>query len=206
VRWSAAAGAGLALVGVVVVLVPGHSLALGYVTLVALVLACALLTPKLTLLLVAAFRPLLAFLLGALGNMAARGITAHLSRTGVAAAALMVAVAATVGVGTMVASFRDTVVHWLDESLRADVYVAPARTAGGGAWPDLGGGGGHLPARHRGVRHRPHPDRRRCPAGVGARTLPLPVRRAGRRLDGLPRRQRGPDLRTLRLPPRTRGG
>ncbi len=140
VRWSAAAGAGLALVGAVAVLVPGHRLALGYVALVALVLACALLTPKLTLLLVAAFRPLLAFLLGALGNMAARGITAHLSRTGVAAAALMVAVAATVGVGTMVASFRDTVVHWLDESLRADVYVAPARTAGGGAWPDLGRG------------------------------------------------------------------
>ena len=58
------------------------------------------------------------------GRMAARGVVARLSRTGVAVAALMVAVAATVGVGVMIRSFRATVVRWLETSLAADVYVA----------------------------------------------------------------------------------
>ena len=65
--------------------------------------------------------------------MAARGVVATLSRTGVAVAALMVAVAATVGVGVMIGSFRATVVRWLETSLVADVYVsAPTSGAGRG--------------------------------------------------------------------------
>jgi len=138
VRLAAGLGVLLAAVGGVALWLPSQSLGLGYVALVALVLACALVTPLATLLMVALFRPPLTAALGALGSMAARGITHHLSRTGVAGAALMVAVAATVGVGTMVASFRDTVVHWLEGTLQADLYVAPARTAGGAEWPDLG--------------------------------------------------------------------
>jgi putative ABC transport system permease protein len=43
----------------------------------------------------------------------------------VAIAALMVAIAATVGVGIMVDSFRGTVEAWLSHSLQADVYVQP---------------------------------------------------------------------------------
>ncbi|MCC5858533.1 MAG: FtsX-like permease family protein [Ectothiorhodospiraceae bacterium] len=63
-------------------------------------------------------------LAGLSGRMAARGVDAGLSRTGVAAAALTVAVAAVVGVGTMVDSFRHTFAAWLDATLRADVYVS----------------------------------------------------------------------------------
>jgi putative ABC transport system permease protein len=55
---------------------------------------------------------------------------ATLSRTAVAVAALMVAVAATIGVGVMVRSFRATVVNWLETSLVADVYVAAPALAG----------------------------------------------------------------------------
>jgi len=57
--------------------------------------------------------------------MAARGVVTSLSRTGVAIAALMVAVAATVGVGLMIDSFRGTVEDWLTQSLQADIYVQP---------------------------------------------------------------------------------
>jgi putative ABC transport system permease protein len=57
--------------------------------------------------------------------MAARGVVSSLSRTGVAIAALMIAVAVTVSVGVMIDSFRQTVVRWLSISLVADVYVSP---------------------------------------------------------------------------------
>lgn len=57
-------------------------------------------------------------------HLAVRGIAASLSRTGVAIAALMLAVSATVGVGTMIASFRASVEVWLDSTLRADIYVS----------------------------------------------------------------------------------
>jgi putative ABC transport system permease protein len=70
-------------------------------------------------------RPVLGRLTGVIGRMAARGVVTNLSRTGVAIAALTVAVAATVGVGIMIDSFRGTVSDWLEQSLQADVYVQP---------------------------------------------------------------------------------
>jgi putative ABC transport system permease protein len=57
--------------------------------------------------------------------MAPRDISRSLSRTSVAIAALMTAVAVIVGVSIMVGSFRQTVAQWLDQTLRADVYISP---------------------------------------------------------------------------------
>lgn len=48
----------------------------------------------------------------------------NLSRTGIAAMALMIAISATVGIGGMVSSFRDAVQLWLTERLNADMYVS----------------------------------------------------------------------------------
>jgi putative ABC transport system permease protein len=48
----------------------------------------------------------------------------------VAIAALMIAVAATIGVGIMIASFREAVVRWLEGTLRADIYVSPPSLVG----------------------------------------------------------------------------
>src|SRR6202023_4328625 len=70
-------------------------------------------------------RPPLGMLLGARGRMAAGGVTASLSRTAVAIAALMVAVSVTVGIGVMIDSFRHTVVAWLERSLQADFSYPP---------------------------------------------------------------------------------
>lgn len=70
-------------------------------------------------------------LAGLPGRLAVRGVGESLSRTGVAIAALMLAVATTVGVGVMVTSFRSTVELWLESRLQADLYLrVPApRTA-----------------------------------------------------------------------------
>lgn len=61
---------------------------------------------------------------GLLARMASRTVTNALSRTSVAIAALMVAVAVTIGVTVMIASFRSTVENWLDQTLRADIYIS----------------------------------------------------------------------------------
>jgi putative ABC transport system permease protein len=104
---------------------PTHALMPAYGGLFTVLLGSALLVPWVTeRLAMGAALPLgLAF--GLLGRMAARGVRASLSRTAVALAALMVAVATTVGVGLMVASFRGTVVAWLEASLVADVFISP---------------------------------------------------------------------------------
>jgi putative ABC transport system permease protein len=51
-------------------------------------------------------------------------VSAEISRTGIAIAALMIAVAATIGMDLMIGSFRQTVAQWLQASLRADLYVS----------------------------------------------------------------------------------
>jgi len=61
---------------------------------------------------------------GLLTRFALRGIDANLSRTGLAIAALGVAVAATLGVSIMINSFRTTVADWLDYTLSGDIYVS----------------------------------------------------------------------------------
>jgi putative ABC transport system permease protein len=58
-------------------------------------------------------------------------IAASLSRTGVAVAALGMALAAMIGVSIMVESFRESLRDWLAQTMRADIYVtAPGPGAG----------------------------------------------------------------------------
>lgn len=70
-------------------------------------------------------------------RLAARSVAGGASRTGVAAAALAIALAALVGVSVMVESFRGEVEAWLGDALDADFYVS--RPAAGGR----AGVGGH---------------------------------------------------------------
>ncbi len=59
-----------------------------------------------------------------LGALAARNVGAHLSRTGLAAAALSVAVAAALGAALRIYSFRGSFEDWLHDYLRADIYIS----------------------------------------------------------------------------------
>ncbi len=88
----------------------------------------ALTTPWLTQRLM----PLAAHLLGRLGplgRLAPREVSASASRTSPAVAALMVAVAVTIGASLMVSSFRGAVIDWLDQILSSDIYGSVASSS-----------------------------------------------------------------------------
>ena len=121
------AGALVLALGALALAFPG--LFASFVVMFSAIVGCALLAPGAAVLLGRAVRAALkrrGGRLGWIGRMAAGGLERNLSRTGVAVAALVVAVSVTVGVGAMIASFRGSVERWLDRSLSADLYVAPA--------------------------------------------------------------------------------
>ncbi|MGN8224760.1 FtsX-like permease family protein [Gracilimonas sp. BCB1] len=111
--------------GGLILLIPNGGIAAGYSSLLFMIVGFSLLVPLIIVGLAKLLRPVLGALSGLIGKMAVRGVVTELSRTSVAIAALVVAVAATVGVGVMVDSFRTTVVSWLEAQLQADVYVQP---------------------------------------------------------------------------------
>ncbi len=120
-------GSFAALLGAAILFTPGKSIWVSYSGLVPLVLGLSLLTPLLIVVAVKLVRPLMGRLFGTLGKMAANGISAQISRTSVAIAALSIAVATTIGVGTMVKSFRNTVSDWLENLLSADIFISAPR-------------------------------------------------------------------------------
>ena len=109
----------------------------GFIGLFAVIVGYTLMVPAAVMLLAGMLRPVMAALFGVIGKMAARGIVVSLSRTGVATAALVVAVSAGIGVGIMVGGFRLTVQSWLESWLQADVYVTSADQGGGRYRPPL---------------------------------------------------------------------
>ncbi|MBT8080337.1 MAG: FtsX-like permease family protein [Gammaproteobacteria bacterium] len=119
--WS---GIGCAVVAGVAIAVSGTSLVAGLAALFVVVMGLALIIPLALQYtgyrLGRARRPI--------SNLQARlgfgGAAYSISRTGVAAAAMAIALATTVGVNTMVGSFRAAVTDWLDHTLQSDLYVS----------------------------------------------------------------------------------
>src|SRR6185369_5082945 len=124
-----ALGAGLLAAGAVILALPG-GIAGGFAGLFVLMIGAALVAPAAALGLLRLLHPVAGAAFGTLGRLATRGIVAALSRTAVAIAALMIAVSAAIGVGIMIASFREAVVSWLEGTLRADVYVSAPSLVG----------------------------------------------------------------------------
>ena len=120
------------LAGFVTLFIPSKSIELGFVSQLFFVVGFALLTPILTVLMMEIIRPALARKFGVIGYLPTRFITASLSRTGIAIAALMVAIATSNGIELMVGSFRVSVLQWLDARLDAELYISnPAPTSTG---------------------------------------------------------------------------
>ncbi|MDR9417983.1 ABC transporter permease [Gracilimonas sp.] len=121
------AGFGLAggLTGFGILYIPGGGIAAGYTSLLFMIIGFSLIIPLMMVGLAKLFRPVFGTFNGLIGKMSVQGVITELSRTSVAIASLVVAVAATVGVGVMVDSFRTTVVSWLEAQLEADIYVQP---------------------------------------------------------------------------------
>jgi len=102
----------------------------GYVSAALLVAASALATPALVTVAARVSAIVARRLRFTEALLAARSLAAALRRTSVLTAALSTAVAMMVAVGIMVGSFRQTVFLWLEDRLRADLYLRDAEPAG----------------------------------------------------------------------------
>jgi putative ABC transport system permease protein len=106
----------------IVVMTSGRSLFAGFAALFLLLLSVAAVIPAVLRALASAAARLTGRM-SPIARLAFGDIAASLSRTGVAVAALGMAVAAMIGVSIMVESFRESLRDWLGRTMRADVYV-----------------------------------------------------------------------------------
>lgn len=109
----------------------------GYVSALSAIVSAAMAAPAFVLAMDRVTRAALRRMFGAAGMVAGRGLAAALARTSVVVAALATAIAMMVAVGIMVASFRETVLVWLDAQLRADLFVRAVGRASPGSFPPL---------------------------------------------------------------------
>lgn len=126
---SALCGIGFLFAGSFITLYSGKSVTFGFTGLMLLVFGCALLTPLFLSLSSRVLSPLIKQVAGVIGALAVRSLQANLSRSGLAVAALMVAISAAVGVQIMVSSFRASVSQWLEQRLSADLYLSAISSA-----------------------------------------------------------------------------
>ena len=101
-----------------------RGLVAAFVALFLVLVAGAMLVPIATRALMRALEAPVAAVAGLPGRLAVRGVSDSLSRTGVATAALAVAVATVMSIGLMIGSFRDSLIDWLDTTITADLFVA----------------------------------------------------------------------------------
>lgn len=104
----------------------GHKL-LGFLSAGGVIAGFSLLSPWFATLVAGAARPL-----GLGGRMAADQLERSLHRNALTIAALAAAVAMAVAVTVMIHSFRSSVERWIERTLTADVYLAPAANEIGG--------------------------------------------------------------------------
>jgi putative ABC transport system permease protein len=112
----------------------------GYVAVVLLIVASALMTPALVAAVTSFSSNFLGKMFGVEALLASRSLLASLRRTSVLVGALSTAVAMMVSVGIMVGSFRETVLQWMNNELPADFYIRPAGDPGPDRHPTISPG------------------------------------------------------------------
>src|ERR1700689_3889127 len=110
---------------------------LGYAATLFAVVATAMAAPAFVTGAIRSLRGILKRFGGAAGLIAGRSLVASLARTSVVVTALATAISMMVAVGVMVGSFRETVQVWLDEQLRADLYMRAQGPATAGINPPM---------------------------------------------------------------------
>ena len=185
-RRSTAAAVVLVLLAVVFCLMPplGRIPIGGYLALVCLVGATAMVSPRVSTLVLGVAERWLTAPFGVIGAIAARGLAASLNRTSVIVTAMAIATALIVGMATMVGSFRETVVTWVEHRLQADFYVSPAGGGGRGSSSTMGAEAATRLEAVPGVvdvgRYRTYPIRyRETPATLGLADVALYDRHSG---------------------------
>ena len=124
VHWLGIAGVLIILIGLIILALSSTSLLFSFVGTFAVIFGFAILTPTFTVWLMFAANKITSRIWGLLGRMAPREVVNSISRTSIAVAALMVAIAVTIGVSLMVGSFRFTVDTWMNQILHGDIYVS----------------------------------------------------------------------------------
>ncbi len=109
----------------------------GYAAALLMIAASALAIPALISGLTAISSGLLRRMLGIEAMLASRSLTSSLRRTSVLVGALSTAIAMTTSVGIMVGSFRQTVQVWMDDQLKADLFLRPAGDPASDRYPTL---------------------------------------------------------------------
>lgn len=135
--WLAAGGALLILAGLGFIGLSARSMGIGFLALFLVIVGTALLMPLAVYGFATLTTPLFGYLFGTQGRLAARGITASITRSGLAVAALAVAVSATMGVSIMIGSFRISVSDWLANTLTSDIYISAESSSGASRGGDL---------------------------------------------------------------------
>jgi putative ABC transport system permease protein len=101
----------------------------GFLAAVAIVIGTAALVPPALVLMLGLCRRPVAAALGIEGRLARASLASAVPRISISVAALAVSLSMMVAVAVMVGSFRETVIYWVNQTLKADLYVAPARTS-----------------------------------------------------------------------------
>jgi putative ABC transport system permease protein len=135
--WLAAGGVLLILVGLALIGLSARSMGIGFLALFLVIVGSALLMPLTLHGFATLTTPLFGRLFGSQGRLAARGITASITRSGLAVAALAVAVSATLGVSIMIGSFRTSVSDWLAHTLPSDIYISAESSGSASRGGDL---------------------------------------------------------------------
>jgi putative ABC transport system permease protein len=99
----------------------------GYISVLFVVGGFSLLAPVIVRGIAAIAAPPFRRLFGIVGQLAARSLNASLRRTAIATAALALATGMMVAVALMVGSFRVTVNTWIDQTVRSDLWLRPAK-------------------------------------------------------------------------------
>ncbi|MBV8550040.1 MAG: ABC transporter permease [Acidobacteriaceae bacterium] len=97
-----------------------------YIAVLFLIAGTSAIIPSVVALFAGTASSLLERLIGVEALLAMRSLRGSIGRTSILTAALAIAVAMTASVGIMVGSFRETVSLWMNDQLRADLYLRPA--------------------------------------------------------------------------------
>ncbi len=122
-RWLLASGAVMGAASGAIVYFSERSLLAGFIALFLLLLTVAAITPAM-LRALARLAARIAGRFSPTARLALGDVSASLSRTGVAVAALGLAIAAMIGVSVMVESFRESLRAYLERTIRADLFVS----------------------------------------------------------------------------------
>ena len=116
----------LCFIGYSITLAPITNLIIGFIAMFLVIVGLSLTVPTTTqmvLLIISSF--LAKFGRPTIITLSVETIKNSLNTIAICIAALSVSIAMTIGIGCMIQSFRATVEEWLDQSLVADIYIAP---------------------------------------------------------------------------------